>query len=153
MLAITAFPRSRADSVVPILSSLRSTSVSILLTKNEATDAIGDRSWPAAAAFSMPVMNASMTWAYRSSPKISVTLTLIPSDRHCVIAGRPCRVAGILMNRFGRSASHHSARASAMVLPGSSVAILGSASSDTQPSTPPVASYTGRSTSHAQRMS
>ena len=80
-----------------------------------------------------------MTWPYRSSEKISVTLMLMPSDRHCVIAGRPCSVAGILMNRFGRSTSHHSARASAMVL-AVSRAIRGSTSRETRPSTPPVAS-------------
>ena len=84
-------------------------------------------------------MNASMTSPYRSSAKISVTLTLIPSDRHCVIAGSPAGVAGILMSRFGRFTIHHSARASAMVL-AVSPASLGSTSSDTRPSRPPVRS-------------
>ncbi len=56
------------------------------------------------------------------------------------------------MNRLGRSTIHHSARASAMVF-SVSCASLGSTSIDTRPSTPSVASYTGRSTSHAQRMS
>jgi hypothetical protein len=77
----------------------------------------------------------------------------MPSARLAVIAGSPAIVAGILMNRFGRSTIHHSALASAAVLPPVSIAIRGSTSSDTRPSTPPVASYTGRSTSQAQRMS
>jgi hypothetical protein len=34
-----------------------------------------------------------------------VTLTLIPSEIAAVIAGSPAGVAGILMNRFGRSTS------------------------------------------------
>ena len=80
-----------------------------------------------------------MTWPYRSSPKISVTLTLIPSEMAWVIAGSPSTVAGILMSRFGRSTIHHSARASAMVF-AVSLASRGSTSSDTRPSWPPVAS-------------
>ena len=44
-----------------------------------------------------------------------MTLTLMPSASVAVIAGRPASVAGILMNRFGRSTSHHSALASATV--------------------------------------
>ena len=77
----------------------------------------------------------------------------MPSDRHWVIAGRPSSVAGILMNMFGRSTSHHRARASAMVL-SVSLASRGSTSIETRPSTP-VASCRnfGRSTSQAQRMS
>ena len=59
----------------------------------------------------------------------------MPSDRQVVMAGRPSRVAGILMNRLGRSTSHHSARASAMVF-AVSLAIRGSTSIDTRPSTP-----------------
>jgi hypothetical protein len=97
-------------------------------------------------------MNASMTWPYRSREKISVTFTLMPSDRHWVMAGSPSTVAGILMNRFGRSTSHHSARASAMVA-SVSLASRGSTSRETRPSTPALASYTGRSTPQAQRMS
>jgi hypothetical protein len=93
-----------------------------------------------------------MTSPYRCSEKISVTLTLIPSEMACVIAGNPSGVAGTLMNRFGRSTIHHRLRASAMVL-GASLATLGSTSMDTRPSRPAVASYTGRSTSQAQRMS
>ena len=82
-------------------------------------------------------MYASMTCEYRSSPKISVTLMLIPSEMHCVIAGSPSRVAGILISRFGRSTIHHSARASAMVF-SVSLARRGSTSSDTRPSSPSV---------------
>ncbi len=62
---------------------------------------------------------------------------LIPSDRHWVMAGSPSAVAGILMNRLGRSTSHQSARASAMVL-AVSLAIRGSTSMETRPSRPPV---------------
>ena len=68
-----------------------------------------------------------------------MTFTLIPSARAAVMAGRPSRVAGILMNRLGRSTVHHSARASAMVL-AVSRAIRGSTSMDTRPSTPPLSS-------------
>ena len=93
-----------------------------------------------------------MTSPCRSSEKISVTFTLIPSEMACVIAGSPSRVAGILMNRFGRSTIHHSARASAMVF-SVSLASLGSTSMDTRPSMPSDASYAGRRTSQAQRMS
>ena len=124
---------------MPILSSLLSTSVSTRLTKNDATDAIEDRSWPASAACSIPAKYASMTSPYRSREKISVTLMLIPSARHWVIAGSPAGVAGILMNRFGRSTSHHRARASAMVF-SVSPASRGSTSSETRPSTPSEAS-------------
>ena len=45
-----------------------------------------------------------------------MTLTLIPSASVAVIAGSPSAVAGILMNRFGRSTSHHSCLASAIVV-------------------------------------
>ena len=69
-----------------------------------------------------------------------------------MIAGRPSAVAGILMNRLGRSTIHHSVRASAMVL-AVSRASRGSTSRDTRPSTPSLASYTGRSTSQPHRMS
>ena len=68
-----------------------------------------------------------------------MTLTLMPSEIAWVIAGRPSTVAGILMNRLGRSTSHHSARASATVL-SVSLARRGSTSIDTRPSTVPVAS-------------
>ena len=81
-----------------------------------------------------------------------MTLMLIPSARQAVIADRPCRAAGMLMNRSGRSTSHHSARASATVRP-VSWAIRGSTSIGTRPFTPLVASYTVRSTSHACRTS
>ncbi len=84
-------------------------------------------------------MYASMTSPYRASAKISVTLTLIPSEMHCVIAGSPSGVAGILISRFGRSTIHHSARASAMDL-AVSLASRGSTSSETRPSRPPVRS-------------
>ena len=68
------------------------------------------------------------------------------------MAGSPALVAGIFTNMFGRSTSHHSARASAIVrsVP---CAIRGSTSIDTRPSTPSLASYAGRSTSQAHRTS
>jgi len=93
-----------------------------------------------------------MTAPYRCSEKISVTFTEMPSASTAVIAGMPSSVAGILMYMLGRSTSHHSCLASAMVGVASR-ASRGSTSSDTRPSTPPDWSYTGRSTSAAQRMS
>jgi len=68
-----------------------------------------------------------------------VTLMLIPSARHAAMAGRPCRAAGILTSRLGRSTSHHRNLASATVA-SVSWASRGSTSIDTRPSTPPVAS-------------
>ena len=126
--------------------------MSTRLTKNDATDRILEMSCPLAAASSRPAIYASRTWPCRSREKISVTFTLIPSAMACVIAGSPSMVAGILMNRFGRSTIHHSARASAIVA-AVFLASLGSTSSDTRPSRPSVRSYTGRSTSHAHLMS
>ena len=93
-----------------------------------------------------------MTSPYRAREKIRVTFTLIPSARQAVIAGMLRLVAGILMNRLGRSTSRHSTRAWAMVASVSS-ASRGSTSIETRPSTPSVASYTGRSTSQASRTS
>ena len=40
---------------------------------------------------------ASITASYRSSEKISVTLTLTPAERVSVMADSPSTVAGILM--------------------------------------------------------
>ena len=68
-----------------------------------------------------------------------MTLTLMPSAIAWVIAGSPSRVAGILMNRFGRSTAHQRKRASAMVF-SVSLARRGSTSRETRPSSPPVAS-------------
>ena len=76
-----------------------------------------------------------MTSPYRSREKISVTLTEMPSASVAVIAGMPSAVAGILMYMLGRSTSHHSCLASAMVL-AVSRASPGSTSIDTRPSTP-----------------
>ena len=136
---MAALPRIAMAAGVPSLSSLPSTSVSTRLTKKDATERILEMSCPAAAAFSRPSMYASMTAPCRSREKISVTLTLIPSEVACVIAGSPSTVAGILMNRFGRSTAHQSARASAMVA-AVFLASLGSTSIDTRPSWPSVAS-------------
>ena len=68
-------------------------------------------------------------------PKISVTLTLMPWAVAAVIEGRPSTVAGILIMTFGRSTSHHSAEASAVVF-SVSWARRGSTSSETRPSWP-----------------
>ncbi len=86
---MAALPRSAAASGVPSLSSLASTSVSMRLTKNEATEKILDRSCPFALAFSRPAMYASMTSPCRCREKISVTLTLMPCAIVSVIACRP----------------------------------------------------------------
>ena len=64
---------------------------------------------------------------------------LMPSARQAAMAGSPCRAAGILTNKLGRSTRHHSARASAMVA-SVSWASRGSTSIDARPSTPSVAS-------------
>src|ERR687889_236262 len=56
-----------------------------------------------------------MTARYRSRLKMRVTLTLMPRAMDVVMAGRPASVAGILMNRLGRSTSHHRCAASAAV--------------------------------------
>jgi hypothetical protein len=63
----------------------------------------------------------------------------MPSESVCSMAGTPAIVAGILMNRLGRSTSHHSARASATVR-SLSWARAGATSIDTRPSTPSLAS-------------
>jgi len=76
-----------------------------------------------------------MTSRYRWRLKISVTLTLIPSEIAVRIAGRPSRVAGILMKRFGRSTVAHSLRADSTVACVSR-AMRGSTSIDTLPSRP-----------------
>ena len=113
---MAALPRSAWAGGEPIRSSRLSTSVSTRDTKNEATETIRLRSCPFAFARSSPVMNASMTCWYRLSPKMSVTLTLMPSARVAAMAGTPSPVAGILMYALSRSTSHASWRASATVL-------------------------------------
>ena len=80
-----------------------------------------------------------MTARYRSSEKIRVTFTLMPSAVTAVIAGRPARVAGILMRTFGRSTSAYICLACAMVA-SVSWARRGSTSMEARPSTPPVRS-------------
>ena len=70
--------------------------------KNEATDEMFDRSTsspgaPAATRSSSPAMYASMTSAYRSRLKISVTLIDRPSPIRVRMAGTPSAVAGTLM--------------------------------------------------------
>ena len=149
---MAALPCSAWASGLPILSRRLSTSVSTLDTKNDATLPIFARSCPFAFACSRPARKASMTSSYRRRLKISVTFTLMPSASVAVIAGRPSFVAGILMNRLGRSTSHHNALASATVR-AVSPARRGSTSMETRPSTPCEASYAGRITSQAQRTS
>jgi hypothetical protein len=56
-----------------------------------------------------------MTARYLSGLKMRVTLMLMPRAMDVVIAASPSCVAGILMNRLGRSTRHHRARASAIV--------------------------------------
>ena len=92
-----------------------------------------------------------MTARYRSGLKISVTLTLMPWAIDVVIAARPSCVAGILINRLGRSTSHHRCAASAAVA-SVSRATPGDTSSDTRPSRP-VRCATGASRSQASRTS
>jgi hypothetical protein len=75
----------------------------------------------------------------------------MPAAIDVVIAGRPASVAGILMNRFGRSTSHHRWAASAAVA-SVSWASPGATSSDTRPSRP-VRAATGASRSQASRTS
>ena len=89
-----------------------------------------------------------MTARYRSTEKISVTLTLTPSASARVIAGSPASVAGILTSRLGRSTAFHRSSACATV-PSVSRASPGSTSSDTRPSTPPVVSQVPLKTSQA----
>ncbi len=76
----------------------------------------------------------------------------MPSARVSLMAGAPSVVAGILMNRLGRSTSCHSSLAEAKVASVSN-ARSGATSIETRPSTPLVASKTGFSTSQALRTS
>ena len=97
-------------------------------------------------------MYASATSRWRSSEKISVTLTGMPAAIVSSIAGRPAGVAGIFTSRFGRSTSACRRLASAIVA-SVSFARFGSTSSETQPSLPLPSSQTERSSSQAARMS
>ena len=76
----------------------------------------------------------------------------MPSAITAVIAGSPAMVAGILINRLGRSTIFHSSMACKMVL-SVSCASRGSTSIDTRPSTPSDCSYCLASTSQALRTS
>ena len=79
---------------------------------------------------------------------MSVTLMLIPAAVASAMAVRPAGVAGIFTNRFGRSTARASRCASARVA-AASCATAGLTSTETRPSTPPVASNTGERMSHA----
>ena len=64
------------------------------------------------------------------------------------MAGRPSSVAGILMNRFGRSTLRQRLRADSMV-PSVSKASAGATSIETRPSRPPERSNVSANTSQA----
>lgn len=83
---------------------------------------------------------------------MSVTLMLIPDAISVRIAGMPAGVAGTLIIRFGRPTAAWSRFASATV-PAVSCASFGDTSSEMNPSRPPDASNTPRSTSAPRRMS
>ena len=87
-------------------------------------------------------MYASATSRWRSSEKISVTLTGMPAAIVSSIAGRPAGVAGIFTSRFGRSTSACRRLASSIVA-SVSYARFGSTSSETQPSLPSPSSQIG----------
>ena len=93
-----------------------------------------------------------MTLRYCSRPKISVTLTEMPAAMVSVMAGQPSLVPGILMRRLGWSTIRQSSAASLTVSP-VSWAKPGDTSIETRPSTPSVASKTGRITLQASRTS
>ena len=77
---------------------------------------------------------------------------LMPSARHCRIAGTPSAVPGILTMTFARPHAFQRRLASAMV-PCVSRARCGPTSIETKPSSVLQASYTGRKTSAALRTS
>ena len=79
---------------------------------------------------------------------MSVTLMLRPSEIIASMAGTPAAVAGILTNRFGRWMRSCRFRAESMVA-AVSAANAGDTSRDTNPSVPPLESYTGRRMPHA----
>jgi hypothetical protein len=74
-----------------------------------------------------------MTSRYRGTEKSSVTLMLMPSERHWRIAGTPSAVPGILTMTFARPQDFQSRRASAIV-PCVSRARCGPTSIETKPS-------------------
>ena len=65
---------------------------------------------------SMPRRNASAAATYCSGENSSVTLIGTPAKMASSMAGKPSRVPGILMNRFGRAARACSSLAAASVL-------------------------------------
>ena len=124
----------------PIASSRLSTSVSMRLTKNDATERIVDEvdaRWPCACSRPVEVGVHDRAVAVEAEDQRDVDADALGGrggDR-----GRPSWVAGILIITFGRSTSHQSARASAIV---ASVlcASRGSTSMLTRPSCPSVRS-------------
>ena len=89
-----------------------------------------------------------MTARYRSRLKIRVTLTLMPLAMVAVIAGRPARVAGILIMTFGLPIDVQSRSASAAVA-SVSFASSGETSMETRPSYPFDSAYTSAKMSAA----
>jgi hypothetical protein len=83
---------------------------------------------------------------------MSVTLTLMPSPIIRRMAGRPSIVAGILIITLGRSTRRRSSRAADSV-PAVSRAKVGETSTETNPSRPSVAVWSGAKASQAARMS
>ena len=133
-------------------SSLRSTSVSTRLTKNDATLCTSATLPPPAANASSPDTYASMISSYRSRLNSNVMLMLRPSLIICRTAGTPLAVPGIFTYRLGWSMRSCSSRAAAMLL-SVSRARFGASSMDTKPSSPPLSSWTARRMSSAAEMS
>ncbi len=125
-----------------------STAASQRLMKTEATEPTTGFS-PASMRRSTPRRNASAAATYCSREKSSVTLIGTPAKMASSMAGRPSFVPGILMKRFLRAARPERSFAAASVL-FVSYASSGETSSDTQPSTPSVRSWTGRKRSAAR---
>ena len=66
--------------------SCLSTSESVLEMKKDATEEVFETS---PVQFSSPLIKASITFSYLSTEKSNVTLTEIPSEIICLIAGKP----------------------------------------------------------------
>ena len=148
--AVSAFGEPGHRSTVD--SRIGSTAVSTRETKNDATDATLRGSPPPSSSRSRPRRYASATASYRLTEKMSVMFTGIPEAIISSTAGSPSFVPGILIITFGRPTASNSSRTRAIVA-FVSPARSGSTSRDTYPSAPLVASYTGRRTSAADRMS
>ena len=117
--ALRASPAASASAAMA--SNRASTNVSIRLTKKLATPPTADSggtSSPAArrpANSSSPAMYASITWRWRSSEKMSVTLMQAPRPTNVRMASTPSTVAGTLTNTLGLSTMYASRSTSATV--------------------------------------